>query len=65
MPQAEIKQRGHAVSTNFERVLNFLNSTDKMSELYKTKNVPEELKNFLESHPEEWFTNEQLADRLC
>ncbi len=31
----------------------------------KAKNVPEELKNFLMANPEEWFTNEQLAERLC
>jgi hypothetical protein len=30
----------------------------------KPKNVPEELKNFLEDNSSEWFTNEQLADRL-
>jgi hypothetical protein len=31
----------------------------------KPKNVPEELKNFLQANPDEWFTNEQLAERLC
>ena len=31
----------------------------------KPKNVPEELRIFLEEHPDEWFTNEQLAERLC
>jgi hypothetical protein len=30
----------------------------------RPKNVPEELKNFLEANPDEWFTNEQLAERL-
>ena len=30
----------------------------------RPKNVPEELRIFLENHPDEWFTNEQLAERL-
>ena len=30
----------------------------------KPKNVPEELRIFLETNPDEWFTNEQLAERL-
>jgi hypothetical protein len=33
-------------------------------EAIKPKNVPEELKNFLETHPYQWFTNEQLAEEL-
>lgn len=34
-------------------------------DITKPKNVPHELKSFLEQHPEEWFTNEQLAEHLC
>ncbi|KAI8915626.1 hypothetical protein EDD86DRAFT_185542 [Gorgonomyces haynaldii] len=30
----------------------------------RPKNVPEELKTFLETNPSEWFTNEQLAEKL-
>eukprot|EP00842_Homolaphlyctis_polyrhiza_P001107 jgi/Hompol1/1998/HPOL_002838-RA len=30
----------------------------------RPKNVPEELKTFLQVHPFEWFTNEELAERL-
>jgi hypothetical protein len=33
-------------------------------EEFKPKNVPEELKTFLRSHPDDWFTNEQLAEKL-
>jgi hypothetical protein len=33
-------------------------------EIPRAKNVPEELKKFLMANPNEWFTNEQLADRL-
>ena len=30
----------------------------------KPKNVPEELKMFLMSHADQWYTNEQLAEHL-
>jgi hypothetical protein len=30
----------------------------------RPKNVPEELKKYLESNPKDWFTNEQLAESL-
>jgi hypothetical protein len=30
----------------------------------KPKNVPEELKMFLMSHSDQWYTNEQLAEHL-
>ena len=30
----------------------------------RPKNVPEELKMFLMNHPDQWYTNEQLADQL-
>ena len=30
----------------------------------KPKNVPEELKMFLMSHSDSWYTNEQLAEHL-
>ena len=30
----------------------------------KPKNVPEELKMFLMTHSDQWYTNEQLAEHL-
>jgi hypothetical protein len=33
-------------------------------EIKKPKNVPEELKLYLEANPTNWFTNEELADTL-
>jgi hypothetical protein len=30
----------------------------------RPKNVPEELQHFLKNNCDEWFTNEQLAERL-
>lgn len=30
----------------------------------KVKNVSEDVLIFLEANPEEWFTNEQLAEKL-
>lgn len=35
-----------------------------MIEPQKPKNVPQELQMFLEQHPLEWFTNEQIAEHL-
>ncbi len=32
--------------------------------IQKPKNVPEELKMFLMTHSDQWFTNEQLAEQL-